>query len=138
MLPLAPGTNLAIAKLMLLSVSPCLTAPSEKTVKLITGAPATVTAGIPLSCSTLKAEAELIELSLAGSVAAAAIAALAGGGPDGGGGPVTTPLLPPPPHAPSAATTKTPAPHFSIECLMDTPSLLRCRGLRHGHALGCQ
>ena len=45
---LIAGTSLAIAKLMSVSLSPCLTAPSEKTVKLTTGALVTMTAGTPV------------------------------------------------------------------------------------------
>ncbi len=123
MLPLVPGTSLAIAKLMLLSVRPCLTAPSENTVKFTTGAPATVTAGTPLSCRTLNADDELVEVSFAGLVAADAIACdsavpvLSRAG--GGAGVARPPPSLPPPHPDSAIGTRATATHHAIERFMD-------------------
>src|SRR5512138_2131001 len=108
MSPLVPGTSFAIARLTLLSVSPCFTAPSEKTAKLTTGAPATVTAGTPLACSTVNADDELVEVSLAGMAAAALSAApiwpLGGGG--GGAAPPTDPPSLPPPQPAIATRTR--------------------------------
>ena len=72
-----------MAKLMSVSFRPCLTAPSEKTVKWTTGAPVTVTAGTPLACNTENADDELVDVSFAGLAAAVAMAPLTD--PDGGG-----------------------------------------------------
>src|SRR5512147_423667 len=100
---------------MSVSLSPCLTAPSEKTVKRTMGAPVTVTAGTPAPCSTENADDELVDVSLAGLAAAAAMAPLTD--PDGGG--VTVTLTLSPPQADSAASARAATPNHFIELFMD-------------------
>jgi len=106
-----------MAKLTSASFRPVTRRPSENTAKLTLGAPATITAGTPLPCSTAKADDELVAVSFAGTKAAAVSfspSAPDTGGGAGGAGRLLPPSLPPP-HATRAAAARTIAPHFIVE-----------------------
>ncbi len=105
-----------MAKLTSASFTSFLMTPSENTAKLTFGGPVTTTAGTPLSCSTLKADDELVAVSFAGTAAAAvsfAPSAPETGGGAGGAGRELPPSLPPP-QPTSAAAARTTAPHIFV------------------------